>query len=129
MRQFQKNGEEFMSALLLGTIKSYLKTYSRDILEEKLLTELIDPDARKVDLLYRGLITTFATAAYPEENWNKIFGKKNSTIETINQILYLKPNVMGIGININNVINILKTGYDERKLKNVSRNKKQMLNK
>lgn len=111
MKQYLKQGEEFLSALLLGTLKSYMKTYSIDILDEKLLKELIDPDARKTDLLYRGLLTSFATVAYPEQDWNKIFGKKKSIVEIINEIVELKPNFFGIGVNLNNVINILSKNY------------------
>jgi len=39
LKQFQKEGEEFSSALLLGTINSYMKTYNIDIADEKLLSE------------------------------------------------------------------------------------------
>ncbi len=106
-RREVKKSDSFMAALTLCVIKAYQGYHSVDVCQEALLTELVNPDARKVDLLYHGILYCFASVIYPETDWNAEWSDKESVIKQLNQTIELKPNIFGVGINLNKVIEML----------------------
>ncbi|MDG4562463.1 MAG: hypothetical protein P9E88_14335 [Candidatus Competibacter sp.] len=82
--------------------------YESVYLEE--LEELSTPDARKMDLFYKGKMITqvWVLQDYkvidPELDAEELFGKKKSIIESLNDVFILRPSLFGIGLDINVII-------------------------
>lgn len=106
-RREMKKCNDFGEALFLSVLRAYQNFYSIDILDEAILKDLRDPDARKVDLFYQGMIFCFTSLMYPEVDWEKEWGIKGAVLSRLNKMIQLKPNLLGIGVDFNSIIEFL----------------------
>ncbi len=76
------------------------------------LEELTSPDARKLDLFFRGVLTAIGEAAHPEhqKSLTRIFGKPRGFAAAMNDALMLQPNIFGVGINLNEILTRILRG-------------------
>lgn len=61
-----------MTVSMLSSINAYLTVYPDSVSMEE-LGNLSTPDARKMDLFYRGMAICMRYAFYPDENWNDLY--------------------------------------------------------
>lgn len=99
-----KKHKEPMNAFLLSLARAYQVLYSKDVVRQDDLRDLSTPDARKIDLFYKGMYLLLCEALYPDEDWEKKWLGKGSFMEFVNQVIQLKPNFFGIGVDINAVL-------------------------
>jgi hypothetical protein len=57
---------------MLASIQAYHDLYGM-LPTEKEMKKLSTPDARKLDLFYRGMLIQLRLALYPEEDWTKLY--------------------------------------------------------
>ncbi len=108
-KKYHKKGKKFNEIMILSSTKAYDTIYGNvaNLLDELENSSLITGDARKLDLLYQGFYSIVGKALYPDINWDEELNKKESPIEILNRIVELKPNIVGIGVNINELIDKL----------------------
>jgi len=96
-----KKHANVMDSFLLSICFAYQSLYGRDVVVQGELRDLFTPDARKLDLFYKGMFILLCQALYPDEDWEKKLRKKVTFLEVLNEVITLKPNFFGIGIDLN----------------------------
>jgi len=98
----RENESNRQKAFTAATLLAYQDLYGEDVICEDDLKKLSTADARKADLFYKGMLLMLYEITYPDEDWEKIFqNKRNNLTELLNEIFMLKPNIFGVGIDVN----------------------------
>ena len=103
-RRELKRDSDTMSAFLISVVHTYDGLYGNDIVSENELRDLSTADARKMDLFYRGMYLLLCKTLYPENDWEALLYRKTSFMEFLTEVVLLKPNVFGVGIDFNAII-------------------------
>jgi len=96
----KKTGKAFVSAV----IQAYQKLYYETIVTEGDLQYLSTADARKMDLLYRGLLALIGRITGSEKDFEKQLSPVSTFMSILNEIIQLKPNVFSLGVDLNALI-------------------------
>lgn len=112
--------DRLMSVLLLSVVKAYQDLYGKDVVCQEDLRRLSTPDARKLDLFYKGQMVALATALYPNDNWERIwFESDTMPLAGVWDAVEIKPGTFGVSIDLKKILSRSKK-YFRRK----SRSKK-----
>ena len=99
-----------LDATCIVIILAYQAVWGKDVVYLEDLENLSSPDARKLDLFYKGMMIYQVEALQshgvvePDIDPEELFGQKESILESLNDVFILKPSIFGFGININEII-------------------------
>lgn len=94
-------------AFLLAILSAYLGLYGRSVVGEYEMRDLSSAGARKLDLFYKGMLVLLSDSV-PEGGWEAFFGHAPSLFQATNEVLMLKPNFFGIGLDLNFLLRRLR---------------------
>ena len=96
-----RDNDRVMSELLLSIVRAYQDLYGWEVVTQEDLRRLSTPDARKLDLFYKGQMIALATALYPNDNWERIwFEGAQSPLSGVWDAVEIKPGAFGVSIDL-----------------------------
>ena len=101
-------------ALVYSVVNSYLFMYPGCVVTEEDLAELNTGDSRKMDLFFRGILELYSgLAGFDDEITGKI-NKFDSVLSVLNEMIEIKPNFMGVGLNLNAIFKMLRRNVNAK---------------
>jgi len=90
--------------LIFAVCAAYKSVHGHEAINQALgeleAGKLTSPDARKLDLLFRGIVEMLVPKAHRKDPWYRELPTR-SVLEALNEAVVLRPNLFGIGLDFN----------------------------